>query len=239
MTPRTSAALPHPTEGRLHRPPEPWRLLRQAGLRARERKGRTPARRLSRAFARVVPAAAHPVPVSPANEAGRTPVALLLFRFSVRNPRIPDSFLLPSFDARQKPHDALGKDSAATCNGTGSPERITANAMKSSGRPAHPTPGSTKPRFLGRSSDSPSSFSGAFPRERSRTVACHRSRRAYSSGDCAGMSACITHEFTGFPFHPPRGRGARNPKTGSIVVPSTSWQQVRKPAVRKPAVWAR
>jgi hypothetical protein len=76
-----------------------------------------------------------------------------------------------------------------------------------------PHPGDTKPRFLGRSSDSPSSSSGAFPREIRRAVARHRSRQAYSSGGCAGMSAPEMRGFTGFPFHPPRDRGARNPKT--------------------------
>ena len=149
MTPRTSAALPHPTEGRLYRPPEPWRILRQAGLRTRERKSRrlrTPTRRLPRTFAPVVPdaarrpggrllrggkaprprrihtrpplrwqsrlggLAAHPIPVSPASKAGRAPVALLPFRFSVQE----------SEDSRRLPIAGVRRTAKATrCSGEG------------------------------------------------------------------------------------------------------------------------
>jgi hypothetical protein len=77
-------------------------------------------------------------------------------------------------------------------------------------------PGEYPSKFSGRSSGSPSSFSGTFPHELHRAVAYCRSRQAYSSGGCAGMSIHV-NRGTGFPFHlSPRPWG-RAPETLGIL----------------------
>ena len=68
--------------------------------------------------------------------------------------------------------------------------RCTRSNLPPDGRP-YPHPGEQQTKLLGRSSDSPSSSSGAFPCEIRRTVACCRLRQAYSSGGlCRNVSGC-------------------------------------------------
>jgi hypothetical protein len=133
--------------------------------------------------------------------------------FAVRNPRIPHEPAAPSPARCQAINRWQPRRTTKTTLLWGRRPPLFATTRKVRNellRKSHgklrtagsPHPGEHQTTILGRSSDSPSSSSGAFPCEVHHTVARHRSRLAYSSGGCAGMSAPVMRRFTGFPFHP-------------------------------------
>jgi hypothetical protein len=80
-------------------------------------------------------------------------------------------------------------------------------------RPASPHPGEHQTTVLGRSSDLPSSFLGAFPCG-FHTVAFAEVVRPTAAGAVPECLRMAMDRVTGFPFHPPRGCEARHPKRG-------------------------
>jgi hypothetical protein len=93
----------------------------------------------------------------------------------------------------------------------------TKREKKNSGaeRPVSPHPGEHQTTILGRSSDSPSSSFGAFPRKL-HAVAYTEIVRPTAAGAVPECPRMAMRAFTGFPFHPPRGRGARHPERATL-----------------------